>query len=80
MADIHIRNVDDELFRRLKVQAATEGITLKELVLRKLGFTEPAERPKPERAQSEPTPTRLNQSVRPAHQAGCKCMMCRPNR
>jgi hypothetical protein len=36
MADIHIRDVDDELFRRLKVQAAEQGITLKQLVLRRL--------------------------------------------
>jgi hypothetical protein len=33
MADIHIRGIDAELLRQLKIKAASEGITLKSLVV-----------------------------------------------
>ncbi len=31
---INLRDIDESLYRRLKIRAAEEGITLKELVLR----------------------------------------------
>jgi plasmid stability protein len=36
---IQIRNVPDELHRRLKTQAAAEGISLSDLIKRELGAT-----------------------------------------
>ena len=39
MADIHIRKVDDKRYRELKRQAVDEGVSLKDLVMRLLGFS-----------------------------------------
>ena len=40
MADLNIRNVDDELVRRLKVAALDGGLTLREYVIWRLGGME----------------------------------------
>ena len=59
MPMIQIRNVPEELHRKLKARAALEGITLSELALTELS-----------RAMSAPSPTELretfaNREVRP---------------
>jgi len=59
MSMIQIRNVPEELHRRLKARAALEGVTLSELALNELS-----------RAMSAPSPKDLskkfaNRSVRP---------------
>lgn len=80
MADIHIRNVDDAQYRQLKVQAASDGITLKELVMRRCFPDDPLNyktaAPKAKPASSPATSV----NPRPTHQPGCKCMMCRPTK
>ena len=59
MSRIQIRNVPEELHRRLKARAALEGVTLSELALNELS-----------RAMSAPSPKELsekfgNREVRP---------------
>lgn len=93
MADIHIRNVDAARYRELKRQAIDEGLSMKDLVLRLLGFNEDSD-PSPYPILDAQTPNvtiaDLNKAVervkdrrprevqRLAHAVGCKCFSCKP--
>lgn len=51
MAELRLAKVDDELWRRVKVCAATRGITVRELMLKALEFYLEQGGPNPEPQQ-----------------------------
>jgi hypothetical protein len=66
MSMIQVRNVPDDLHRRLKIRAAREGITLSELVLNELEWSIdfPTPRELDERfAAQEPNPEVPGESI-----------------
>ena len=71
MADIHIRQVSDELYRALKVRAAEQGITLKAYLL---PFMEQAAGGKFLPSWSPTT----GAVTPPQHTGNCKCATCKP--